>query len=134
MRDIGDLNWLNDYVGLPYKFGGRDYDGVDCYGLTKLIYAEEYGVELPDWLGSRIDLKGRADEIAGIVTSGDFVATEDPQDGDFAVCHRTKAAFHIGLFYGGGIIHAADGIGAIYVQKDRFEMDYVKVVYGAWTP
>lgn len=40
-------DWVNDYVGLPWKTLGRDRDGVDCWGLCCLVYAERRGIILP---------------------------------------------------------------------------------------
>ena len=51
MRTLGDLCWLNTYIGIPYVFGGRDHKGVDCYGLIKLLFTEQYDEALPDWAG-----------------------------------------------------------------------------------
>jgi cell wall-associated NlpC family hydrolase len=34
-------------VGVPWVYGGRDRNGVDCYGIIKLALAE-IGEELPD--------------------------------------------------------------------------------------
>ena len=36
------------YIGLPFKSGGRDFFGVDCYGLIVLIYEKEKGLHLWD--------------------------------------------------------------------------------------
>lgn len=41
--------WVNDYIGIPYVDGGRDRDGVDCYGLVRLVLAERRGILLPDY-------------------------------------------------------------------------------------
>ena len=43
------------YVGLKYQSRGRDWSGVDCYGLVKLFYRQELGVELPDYNYSDAD-------------------------------------------------------------------------------
>ena len=41
---------FDKYINLPYKHSGRDFNGVDCYGLIWLIYKEERNIILPDHL------------------------------------------------------------------------------------
>ena len=44
-------SWLESYVGLGFKQHGRNIDeGVDCYGLVRLIFAERFGTLLPNFL------------------------------------------------------------------------------------
>lgn len=38
------------YIGIPYKYKGRDFSGVDCYGLVYLIYKKEKNLNLPDFM------------------------------------------------------------------------------------
>jgi cell wall-associated NlpC family hydrolase len=42
------------YIGIPFKPGGRDFSGVDCYGVIVLVYKEERGIHL--WDTSNYDL------------------------------------------------------------------------------
>ena len=44
-----DLQLFDKYIGLKYKNLGRSFDGVDCFGLICLIYAEERNTILPDF-------------------------------------------------------------------------------------
>lgn len=37
------------YLGIPYLHGGRDRNGLDCYGLVLMFYAQNHGVDLPDY-------------------------------------------------------------------------------------
>jgi len=40
---------FSKYIGLPYKNKGRNFNGVDCYGIVYLIYKEEKNINLPDF-------------------------------------------------------------------------------------
>ena len=129
-----NAQWLNNYIGIPYKWGGRSRDAVDCYGLVVLIYKDKYGVELPDWAGTEFDFRDRASAIEDVVCGGDFSPKTNPCNSDFVVCYRRSAAYHIGLYYNGGVIHAADGIGSVYEPLRRFRANYNRVEYGSWKP
>ena len=41
--------WANAYVGLPWADLGRDRTGCDCWGLARLVYAEQLGIALPSY-------------------------------------------------------------------------------------
>ena len=134
MRTLGDLCWINKYVGIPYEFGGRDLDGLDCYGLVKRVYADQYQTQLPDWQVDPVDLRGVNDTIVSVVQSGDFEELQEPVEGCFVICHRTRAAYHIGLYYGGGVLHCVDGIGTVYEPMTRFKHSYPNLSFGEWSP
>lgn len=42
-----DNLWVEDFINIPYKSLGRDFNGVDCWGLTYLIYKEKFNILLP---------------------------------------------------------------------------------------
>jgi cell wall-associated NlpC family hydrolase len=40
---------ITKYLGIPYKHGGSDKAGLNCYGLIRLFYAQEFNIELFDY-------------------------------------------------------------------------------------
>ena len=40
---------FDKYIGLSFKHKGRDFDGVDCYGLFALMLKEEKNINMPGY-------------------------------------------------------------------------------------
>jgi hypothetical protein len=55
--------WTGDYVGIPFVDLGRNRDGCDCWGLVRLILAEQAGLALPSLATSEADHAGVQREL-----------------------------------------------------------------------
>ena len=88
------------YLKIPYKDGGRDWTGCDCWGLVRLILAEERGILLPAF-DSVCDLS------SFMSVRSMFTRVDSPSDWDL-VNLRARGPFfaHVGLYHRGLVIQA----------------------------
>ena len=54
-----ETGWANEYVGIPFKEFGRGEDGLDCYGLIRLVFLERHNIELPTLLDTYCSTRDR---------------------------------------------------------------------------
>jgi probable lipoprotein NlpC len=103
-------HWSSKYVGVPYVVGGRDIGGLDCWGLLKLVYEQEFGVNLPAY--TTLDVESAA-QVCATVDEGaeDWLEIQKPVDGCAVAMSKRKAIHHVGVFTnsdGGKILHSWD--------------------------
>lgn len=112
------LSKLSEYVGKsPYGFGD-DPRRWDCSGLTLWFYAKYRGIELPHSATSQM-LGG---ERVDAPIPGDLVAFK---------YGRSKSAFHIGVYMGGGMfIHAKNySADTVMERVEDFATKNITVAY-----
>lgn len=109
--------WAGLYIGIPFKSGGRDKSGLDCYGLVRLVYIEQFDATLPDLR----DLYKNAldtNETAPLYQKYAPLLRGDksncPKPGDVAVILERGLPTHLGIYAGGGyILHVTRHFGTI---------------------
>lgn len=93
--------WSDRYIGLPFLDHGRDWCGVDCYGLCRLVYKEELGILLPlhDIGSYRSALKGKEVSQRLNDASNDKVwsKTTQPCRFDIAALSTGNLPSHVGI-------------------------------------
>ena len=91
------LGWRK-YLGIPYKHVGRDFNGVDCWGLL-ILYFREKGIELPDWWYEEDWSKKGYNYF--LDNAGKYaVKVDTPQPDDILLFHsdlKTKVINHAGI-------------------------------------
>lgn len=108
--------WAEQYIGLPYVEHGRDRAGVDCWGLARLVMAEVFHVELPEYSNS-----GNREERLRLIAENrvKFVRVESPVEGALVLASSGNRRPHIGICVNAEqMLHAAKGIGACIVRLD----------------
>lgn len=101
----------NQYLRIPYLAGGRDRNGLDCWGLARLVYAEQFDIDLPGHDEATIeqcDGAGLADYLA--THKEGWVRVESPLHGDLVLIRSKGEPYHVGVVIEGGwFIHARSG-------------------------
>lgn len=117
--------WANEYVGIPYKARGRTRDGVDCWGLYRLVMLEKTGIVLPSF--DTIDnedlplvMNTMAEQSVGETWIP--VARENAKNFD---CVLMRAVFSEGGLFLGGNIHIGCFVWPSYVLHVEKRHDVV---------
>lgn len=110
------MTWSNRYIGIPQRDHGRGRDGCDCWGLVTVIFREELGITLPEYLGyGSIEERG---EIAALIEGAKVSPLWVPVTGpaiafDVAVFRRGRFSTHLGVVVRHGLmIHVLGEDGA----------------------
>ena len=99
-----------EYSGVSYRLGRASRSGMDCSGLTMLVY-EEFGVTLPHSVTKQYEYGSSVPK--GREKPGDLVFFDEHGDG----------ISHIGIYAGNGkIIHASDYFDEV-VESDMKYLD-----------
>ena len=104
----------NKYIGLPYTSNGRDESGIDCWGLVRLFYKQEYDIELPSYTE---EYSGAYDtRILEMMDQykNNWSQVQTPEIGSVIVFNILGEPFHVGIYIGGDkFIHARDGMDSV---------------------
>lgn len=122
---------MEKYIDLPYKNLGRDFDGVDCYGLLWLIYKEERNIVLPDFTELMYDQKWyrKHNHIVDNI-SDEWSKVKEPFKRYDAIIFygRYEVADHIGVYIGDNkFIHITENSTSMISRLDDY---WCKKIYG----
>lgn len=104
--DASDLRRVAEtYLGVRYRWGGADRNGMDCSGFVQRVFDEAQSMQLPR-------------NSAAMARYGKKVDKEDLKPGDLVFFKRVRID-HVGIYMGDGyFIHSQSGIGVTYTKLE----------------
>ncbi|WP_353429038.1 C40 family peptidase [Paracoccus denitrificans] len=100
--------WSDRFIGTPYEDFGRSPAGCDCWGLACIIYREELGITLPDYLGAYASTEDLG-EISALIDQDKASPLWVPVSGpalafDIALFRRGRWSSHVGVVIRHGLM------------------------------
>lgn len=120
------------YIGLPYLDNGRTEAGLDCWGLARLFYKNEYNIDLPSYGEEYIG--GTDPYIVKAVNlyKDNWEQVTTPNPGDLCLFNIFGEPMHVGIFIGNNkFLHCRIGSDSVIESldnvkwKNRFQGFYV---------
>lgn len=111
--------WYNDYVGIPFLAKGRDSSGLDCWGLVRLVYKEEFDIELPSFSDDyEYDDTERIEQLTAQYKEG-WEEVSSPKPGSIVLFKVLGHLSHIGIYIGGNkFLHCLENHSSVIENLD----------------
>lgn len=111
---------------VPFVDKGRDWDGLDCWGLLRLCYKEVYGIELPSY-ADRYNSTSDFETLCSVVLlerTGQWVEVDEAQAGDGVSLRIAALPIHIGVMLDKTwVLHTEEKTGPMRERVDNLVWD-----------
>jgi cell wall-associated NlpC family hydrolase len=109
--------WAGHYIGLPFQDHGRDRAALDCWGLVRLVLAEQFNFALPSY-AHEYQRSTQVEKIGALIerelTKWKIIRAGDETCGDVIVLRVRGKPMHVGLVLGDGqMLHIESGINSV---------------------
>lgn len=92
------MHWAAKYIGLKHAPGGRGPKEVDCWGLLRLIYLNEFNIELPILPGISVESIQRIHGTFQNAIREEWKEVKEPFDGAAVAMSQSLAIHHVGVW------------------------------------
>ncbi|AMR30648.1 glycoside hydrolase [Mucilaginibacter sp. PAMC 26640] len=107
------FNFVHDWIGTPYRFGGSSRNGIDCSAFTKQLYSDVF----------HLNILRNSRDIFSMVNP---VGKDDLKEGDLVFFKiHSRSISHIGIYLGNNrFAHASSRGVAISSLDDAYYSRY----------
>ncbi len=107
LNDRRVLEFIDEWYGTPYRYGGNTKDGIDCSAFTCFFMSSVYGLSLPRTSREQY-------------TAATRISKEDLTPGDLVFFAARKAISHVGVYVGNNkFAHASTSGGVMISDLDE---------------
>lgn len=89
VADLKTLEFIQDWWGTRYRYGGTSRSGIDCSSFTGKLYAQVYGITTPRTAREQYKVTNR-------------VKRDELQEGDFVFFNTRGGISHVGVYIANG--------------------------------
>ena len=115
--------WVNKYTGLEFKEHGRDRSGVDCWGLVRLFYDEQYDIDIPsltEGYHSTTEHRNIGKLIESEQSAWWPIAKDNEREGDVVLLSIAGHPMHLGVVVEQGwMVHAERGVDSVLESYNK---------------
>lgn len=110
------------FINIPFKSGGRDFDGADCWGVAILFYKEYFGIDLPSFRNEYyVSDTARLKELIALHREG-WERVTKPSVGDLVLFKVLGQETHIGVYIGNDkFLHALENQSSVVQSLTSLE-------------
>lgn len=136
-------DWVGSYIGIPYEDHGRGRCGCDCWGLVRMVLAEQRGIELPCY-GTEYASEDDHAAVGAAMSAaqGGWAPVDDGHEQPFDVAQltlpiRTPAGWryeplHVGIVVMPGVLLHVERATAALLAKYRDGAPMQRRLSGFW--
>lgn len=124
-------------MDVPFVEKGRDMGGADCYGLLCLIYKNELGIELPDYLDIYENTNEREKLSVAIKKDKEenWLSVDKPKEFDVVILNMRGVPMHLGIVTKPNhMIHCAKGINTTHEHYGTARWKHKVMGFERWNP
>lgn len=122
------MHWrefVDRVIVVPFVERGRDYEGLDCWGLAVLFYRDVLGIEIPSYLDTyESTSEHRAIFKAFAAGKTLWRKVDRPATGDLALILRKNLPIHVGVVLEDDLVlHAEVHVGTVIESLDQMRIE-----------
>lgn len=101
-RNKSLYTFIEEWYGIPYRFGGTSKSGIDCSAFTRQLYEDVYNLNL---------VRTSIEQFANAI----YISKESLKEGDLVFFKiRSKRISHVGVYLSDGkFVHASVSRGVV---------------------